>query len=115
MGIMARHKTREGYSTSELNASDSTKTAPVSIDDAGASVLYEYVDPLSVYFEWRYGELVRAVPLRDAMCCQDVCRSFASLPLSSLLAYALSICSTGYTFPVVGDDPTTSDYVCYVN
>jgi hypothetical protein len=38
----------------------------VSIDDAGVSILFEYVDPLSVCFEWRYGELVRAVPLRDA-------------------------------------------------
>jgi hypothetical protein len=44
-----------------------------------------------------------------------LCRPFASFSLSSLLAYALSICSTRYTFPAMGDDPTTSDYGSYVN
>jgi hypothetical protein len=65
---MTRHKTREGYSTYEAKRERSDEYgASVAKSDAGASVLYEYVDPLSVCFEWRYGELVRAVPLRDAL------------------------------------------------
>jgi hypothetical protein len=48
-------------------------------------------------------------------CCESSCGPFASFSLSPLLAYALSICSTRYTFPAMGDDPTTSDYGSYVN